>query len=226
MPAANEEPIPAELQTDLMRFAWVWAGARKLDAEKIEQAVGAALRPTAPQSPPAWGALELYLLDHLPSDLLFSAQPLIEAVAATFALPSPTSSAPAETDAWVYHRRRHGDVPSAAEPDFETATTGTGYLFRADGHGSATLRGLRCPKCKAEFDLPPLSATVKCPKCGYAMNYGVASSVPPEQQRDYCPEKLKPGGRQLHNLQCGFPDCNKPPEQQREHNTKDCHEIL
>lgn len=27
-----------------------------------------------------------------------------------------------------------------------------------------------------------------------------------------CPEKLKPGGCQLHNLQCGWPACNKPPE--------------
>jgi len=25
-----------------------------------------------------------------------------------------------------------------------------------------------------------------------------------------CPEKLKPGGCQLHNLHCGWPDCNKP----------------
>lgn len=27
-----------------------------------------------------------------------------------------------------------------------------------------------------------------------------------------CPEKLKPGGCQLHNLQCGWPDCNKTPQ--------------
>lgn len=30
---------------------------------------------------------------------------------------------------------------------------------------------------------------------------------------DYCPEKLKPGGCQLHNLQCGYPGCNQPPKQ-------------
>lgn len=29
--------------------------------------------------------------------------------------------------------------------------------------------------------------------------------------RDYCPEKLKPGGCQLHNLHCGYPACNQPP---------------
>lgn len=29
----------------------------------------------------------------------------------------------------------------------------------------------------------------------------------------HCPEKLKPGGCQLHNLQCGWPDCNQPPAQ-------------
>lgn len=30
---------------------------------------------------------------------------------------------------------------------------------------------------------------------------------------NYCPEKLKPGGCQLHNLQCGYPACNQPPKQ-------------
>lgn len=30
-------------------------------------------------------------------------------------------------------------------------------------------------------------------------------------KRDYCPEKLKPGGCQLHNVQCGYPRCNEPP---------------
>lgn len=30
-------------------------------------------------------------------------------------------------------------------------------------------------------------------------------------KRDYCPERLKPGGCQLHNVQCGFPRCNDPP---------------
>lgn len=29
---------------------------------------------------------------------------------------------------------------------------------------------------------------------------------------DYCPEKLKPGGCQLHNLQCGYPKCNQAPK--------------
>lgn len=28
---------------------------------------------------------------------------------------------------------------------------------------------------------------------------------------DHCPEKLKPGGCQLHNLHCGYPKCNEPP---------------
>lgn len=26
----------------------------------------------------------------------------------------------------------------------------------------------------------------------------------------HCPEKRKPGGCQLHNLHCGWPECNKP----------------
>jgi hypothetical protein len=30
-------------------------------------------------------------------------------------------------------------------------------------------------------------------------------------KRDYCPEKLKPGGCQLHNLHCGYPKCNASP---------------
>ncbi|WP_454691185.1 hypothetical protein [Achromobacter aloeverae] len=33
-----------------------------------------------------------------------------------------------------------------------------------------------------------------------------------EPVRDYCPEKRKPGGCQLHNLQCGYPKCNQPPK--------------
>ena len=33
----------------------------------------------------------------------------------------------------------------------------------------------------------------------------------PASTVDYCPEKLKPGGCQLHNLHCGYPECNKPP---------------
>jgi len=35
--------------------------------------------------------------------------------------------------------------------------------------------------------------------------------VPDEPSVDYCPEKLKPGGCQLHNLHCGYPQCNEPP---------------
>lgn len=37
---------------------------------------------------------------------------------------------------------------------------------------------------------------------------------------DYCPEKLKPGGCQLHNLQCGYPACNTPPPQAPEADPK------
>ncbi len=33
----------------------------------------------------------------------------------------------------------------------------------------------------------------------------------PTVKRDYCPEKLKPGGCQLHNLHCGYPACNAAP---------------
>lgn len=33
----------------------------------------------------------------------------------------------------------------------------------------------------------------------------------PTLKRDYCPEKLKPGGCQLHNLHCGYPKCNAAP---------------
>jgi len=29
---------------------------------------------------------------------------------------------------------------------------------------------------------------------------------------DHCQEMLKPGGCQLHNLHCGYPKCNEPPE--------------
>jgi hypothetical protein len=34
--------------------------------------------------------------------------------------------------------------------------------------------------------------------------------------RDHCPEKLKPGGCQLHNLHCGYPKCNAAPHQAQE----------
>ena len=34
-------------------------------------------------------------------------------------------------------------------------------------------------------------------------------------QAIHCPEKLKPGGCQLHNLHCGWPKCNEPAEASR-----------
>lgn len=37
--------------------------------------------------------------------------------------------------------------------------------------------------------------------------------IEPDKQANYCPEKLKPGGCQLHNLHCGYPRCNQPPKQ-------------
>ena len=36
--------------------------------------------------------------------------------------------------------------------------------------------------------------------------------IEPGKPIDFCPEKLKPGGCQLHNLQCGYPKCNEPPQ--------------
>lgn len=42
---------------------------------------------------------------------------------------------------------------------------------------------------------------------------GIGTAKPAQPRRDYCPEKLKPGGCQLHNLHCGFPKCNDQPVQ-------------
>jgi hypothetical protein len=36
--------------------------------------------------------------------------------------------------------------------------------------------------------------------------------IRPSKPVDYCPEKLKPGGCQQHNLQCSYPECNRPPK--------------
>ena len=32
-----------------------------------------------------------------------------------------------------------------------------------------------------------------------------------DERKNYCPEKRKPGGCQLHNLHCGYPKCNEAP---------------
>jgi hypothetical protein len=39
----------------------------------------------------------------------------------------------------------------------------------------------------------------------------LASAPVADERKDYCPEKRKPGGCQLHNLHCGYPKCNEPP---------------
>ena len=43
--------------------------------------------------------------------------------------------------------------------------------------------------------------------------HGIAAPEP--AVKDHCPEKLKPGGCQLHNLHCGYPECNQPPAKRR-----------
>ena len=43
-------------------------------------------------------------------------------------------------------------------------------------------------------------------------NIVIPKGEPPKPPVTICPEQLKPGGCQLHNLQCGWPKCNEPKE--------------
>jgi hypothetical protein len=63
-----------------------------------------------------------------------------------------------------------------------------------------------------------------CPRFhGKATHCSVAEQAAPkaEPKRDHCPEKLKPGGCQLHNLHCGYPKCNEAPAEQKKAETTD-----
>jgi len=58
-----------------------------------------------------------------------------------------------------------------------------------------------------------------CPRCGHCCPQ--PNQEPVEYTTGHCKQKAQPGGCQLHNLHCGYPDCDRkavatPPAAQRQ----------
>ncbi len=86
------------------------------------------------------------------------------------------------------------------------------YEFKAPGgvHRKLTIapwNGSKYSKAYTVYTAEQVRAAIDADRATRS-NLQVGGDVP---KRDYCPEKLKPGGCQLHNLHCGFPACNAAP---------------